>query len=53
MPDIVAREALEQQKRSMVAEVARVVAPGDVVLMDPDVEMQWLYFSVAPDAQRW
>ncbi len=43
--DIVASEALEQQKRSMVAEVARVVAPGDVVLIDPDVEMQWLDFE--------
>jgi hypothetical protein len=43
--DIVASEALEQQKRLMVEEVTRVVAPGDVVLIDPDVEMQWLDFE--------
>jgi hypothetical protein len=42
---VVASETLEQQKQPMVAEVKRLVAPGDVVLIDPDVEAQWLDFE--------
>jgi hypothetical protein len=45
MRQVVARETLEQQKRTMVAEVRRLVAPDGVVLIDPDVEAQWLDFE--------
>jgi hypothetical protein len=43
--EMVAHEALEHQKRVLFSDVARVVAPGDVVLIDPDVEAQLLDFE--------
>jgi hypothetical protein len=38
-------EALEHVKRPLVAAVTQVVAPGDVVLIDPEVEAQLLDFE--------
>jgi hypothetical protein len=43
--DIVANAALEGQKQPLVAAVTRVTAPGDIVLIDPDVEVQLLDFE--------
>jgi hypothetical protein len=43
--EVVARQALENQKRPLVAAVTRATNPGDVVLIDPDVEMQLLDFE--------
>ncbi len=42
---VVANETLEHWKQPMVAAVKRLVAPGDVVLIDPEVEAQWLDFE--------
>ncbi len=43
--EMVAHEALERQKQALFSDIARVVAPGDVVLIDPDIEMQLLDFE--------
>jgi hypothetical protein len=43
--EMVAHEALEHQKQALFLDVVRVVAPGDVVLIDPDIEMQLLDFE--------
>jgi hypothetical protein len=43
--EFVANELLENQKRLLAAAVTRVAAPDDVVLIDQDVEMQWLDFE--------
>jgi hypothetical protein len=54
--EIVANEALEHQKQSLLSAIMRVVAPGDVVLIDPDVEMQLLDFerrTVRPTLVMW
>ena len=37
--------AVEGQKAILAAAVTRLTAPGDVVLIDPDVELQWLDFE--------
>jgi hypothetical protein len=51
--EIVASEALEQQKRPLMEAVTRVVAPGEVVLIDPDVEMQLLDFERRTGRPTW
>jgi hypothetical protein len=38
-------ETLENQKRLLAAAVIGITAPGDIVLIDPDVEAQWLDFE--------
>jgi hypothetical protein len=38
-------ETLENQKRPLAAAVIGIAGPGDVVLIDPDVEAQWLDFE--------
>ncbi len=43
--EVVTYEALDGQKRLLVAAVTRETAPGDIVLIDPDVEMQLLDFE--------
>ncbi|MBV9252325.1 MAG: hypothetical protein JO227_24145 [Acetobacteraceae bacterium] len=43
--EIADNDALMRDKQPFVAAVTRVVAPGDVVLIDPEVEMQWLDFE--------
>jgi hypothetical protein len=43
--ELAANETLEDQKRPLVVAVKRVAAPGDVVLIDPDTEAQWLDFE--------
>jgi hypothetical protein len=43
--DVVASEALEEQKRQLAAAVTRATARGDIVLIDPDVETQLLDFE--------
>ena len=43
--EITANAALEEQKRRLVSDVTRATAPGDIVLIDPDVETQLLDFE--------
>jgi hypothetical protein len=43
--DIAANQTLEGQKRPLLAAVSRLVASGDIVLIDPDIEGQWLDFE--------
>jgi uncharacterized protein DUF6798 len=43
--EIVAHEALEGPKRLLAAAVRHAASPGDIVLIDPDAEMQWLDFE--------
>jgi hypothetical protein len=43
--ELVMNETLQNQKRPLAAAVIRIAAPGDVVLIDPDVEAQWLDFE--------
>ena len=43
--EMATHEALEHQKQALFSDVVRVVAPGDVVLIDPDIEMQLLDFE--------
>jgi hypothetical protein len=43
--ELVAHGALEHQKQALFSNVVRVVAPGDVVLIDPDIDMQLLDFE--------
>jgi hypothetical protein len=43
--EIVAHETLEGPKRLLAAAVRRVAAPGEIVLIDPAVEMQFLDFE--------
>ncbi|HME25266.1 MAG TPA: hypothetical protein VKI44_28720 [Acetobacteraceae bacterium] len=43
--EFVANEALEGPKRLLAAEVRRAAAPGEIVLIDPAVEMQFLDFE--------
>ena len=43
--ELVANKSIEEGKRLLAAAVTRVAAPGDVVLIDQDVEMQWLDFE--------
>jgi hypothetical protein len=45
MREIDASKAVEAQQALLVAAVTRLTVPGDVVLIDPDVEMQWLDFE--------
>jgi hypothetical protein len=43
--EVVANGALEVQKQLLAAAVTRATAPGDIILIDPDVEMQLLDFE--------
>jgi hypothetical protein len=43
--EMVAHAALEHQKDALFSKVVRMVAPGDIVLIDPDIEMQLLDFE--------
>ena len=43
--EFAANGALEDQKRLLARAVTRAAAPDDVVLVDPDVEAQWLDFE--------
>jgi hypothetical protein len=43
--EVKANETFQGQKRLLAAAVARVTAPGDIVLIDPDAEMQLLDFE--------
>jgi hypothetical protein len=43
--EFVANETLDNQKRLLAAAVIRISAPGDVVLIDQDLEAQWLDFE--------
>ncbi len=43
--EIAANETLEAQRRLLVAAVTRATAPGDIVLIDPDVETQLVDFE--------
>jgi hypothetical protein len=43
--EVVANEALEGRKQLLAASVTRATAPGDIVLIDPDVESQLLDFE--------
>jgi hypothetical protein len=43
--EFIANETLENQKPLLAAAVTHAAAPGDVVLIDPDVEAQWLDFE--------
>ena len=43
--EIDASVRVEAQKAILAAAVTRLTAPGDVVLIDPEVEMQWLDFE--------
>jgi hypothetical protein len=43
--EVVAHEAVEGQKRPLLAAVTGAAGPGEIVLIDPDVEMQWLDFE--------
>jgi hypothetical protein len=45
MRDITAGAAVEAEKGRLVAAVTTLVAPGDIVLIDPAVEGQWLDFE--------
>jgi hypothetical protein len=40
-----AHEALEHQKQALFSDIVRVVSPGDVVLIDPEIDMQLLDFE--------
>jgi hypothetical protein len=46
-------EAAEDQKAQVVKAVQRITKPGDVVLIDPDVEMQWLDFERRAGRPTW
>jgi hypothetical protein len=43
--DVLANEALEEHKRQLAAAVMLATAPGDIVVIDPDVESQLLDFE--------
>jgi hypothetical protein len=43
--DVTADAALDREKRMLAAAVIRATAPGDVVLIDPDLESQLLDFE--------
>ena len=43
--EIPAHEALEHQKQALFQDVGRVIAPGAVVLIDPEIDMQFLDFE--------
>jgi hypothetical protein len=45
MREIDASSILEAQKAPMIAAVTQLTAPGDVVLIDPDLEPEWLDFE--------
>ena len=45
MRDITAGAAVEAEKGRLVAAVTTLAAPGDIVLIDPVVEAQWLDFE--------
>jgi hypothetical protein len=51
--DIDASRAVEAQKAVLAAAVTRLTAPGDVVLVDPEVEMQWLDFERRTGRPTW
>jgi hypothetical protein len=51
--EIAANHAAGREKDMVVSAVARRTAPGDVVLIDPDVEMQWLDFERRSGRPAW
>ena len=53
MREIDASRAVEAQKAILAAAVTRLTAPGDVVLVDPDVEAQWLDFERRTGRPTW
>jgi hypothetical protein len=53
MREIDASRAAEGQKAILAAAVTRLTAPGDVVLVDPEVESQWLDFERRSGRPTW
>lgn len=53
MREIDASRAVEAQKAILAAAVTRLTAPGDVVLVDPEVESQWLDFERRSGRPTW
>jgi hypothetical protein len=43
--EMVGHEVLEHQKQALSSDIVRVVSPGDVVLIDPEIDMQLLDFE--------
>lgn len=53
MREINASGTLWAQKAPLIAAVTRLTAPGDVVLIDPDIEPEWLDFERRAGLPTW